>query len=198
MSDSFTHQQLVEIAVKWLRTSHQCAIAVREPRSLRTNEQPDAIGWKVGMSGDVPAGASILVECKTTRSDFERDAKKPFRADSRLGMGARRWYLVPRGILDEKSVPAGWGLAEVWWGQASRIPGLDETPVRVVRIRKKVQAQPFENTDDLRRTEALLLVSIVQSMAKKLKVDMNVFDPVVSEEEEAAVQLPEEQKEQDR
>ncbi|MEL6349833.1 MAG: hypothetical protein AAFV53_42410 [Myxococcota bacterium] len=66
---------------------------------------PDAIGWR----GDY----SILVECKTSRSDFFADKKKAiFRFPDRCP-GQERWYLTPKGLVKPREVPKGWGLAEV-------------------------------------------------------------------------------------
>ena len=71
-----------------------------------TCETPDAIGWRNGWS--------MLIECKVSRSDFQRDAQKYFRqADGLHGMGSFRWYMTPPGLLRMSEVPEGWGLLEV-------------------------------------------------------------------------------------
>lgn len=60
------HTKLVEIAEKWLYAKG-CNFVIKELTS-RAQEVPDAIGFVDGVS--------ILVECKVSRSDFKRDAKK--------------------------------------------------------------------------------------------------------------------------
>jgi len=99
-----THPQLVEIAVRWLR-SHRCGVVLSE-QSCSSGEMPDAIGWK-------RACHSVLVECKISRSDFLADREKPFRQKAHLGMGCERYYLSPAGLIRADELPTGWGLLEV-------------------------------------------------------------------------------------
>jgi hypothetical protein len=50
------------------------------------------------------------VECKASRSDFARDAKKHFRRWPQNGMGTFRFYLCPEGLLSPSDLPERWGL----------------------------------------------------------------------------------------
>jgi len=72
-------------------------------------EIPDAIGWKTR--------ASTLIECKSTRSSFRADSKKRcrrvFTEYYAFGMGTRRYYMVPEGMINVQDLPRGWGLLEV-------------------------------------------------------------------------------------
>lgn len=114
------HDKLVERAVKWLRNSAteevtygnstlihscKCAVVLAEPCSICA-EQPDAIGW--WHSGRL----SILIECKVTKADFIRDLRKWFRHRGYFGMGRRRYYMTPKGLLQMADLPDGWGLLE--------------------------------------------------------------------------------------
>lgn len=99
-----THPQLVEKAVRWLR-SYRCGVILSE-QSCSSGEMPDAIGWK-------RACHSVLIECKITRADFLADRDKPFRQKSHLGMGSERYYLTPAQLLRSDELPAGWGLLEL-------------------------------------------------------------------------------------
>jgi hypothetical protein len=99
-----THSQLVERAVRWLR-SYRCGVVLSEQACV-SGEMPDAIGWK-------RACHSVLVECKVTRADFLADRAKPFRLKPEQGVGMERFYLTPPGLLRREEVPAGWGLLEV-------------------------------------------------------------------------------------
>jgi hypothetical protein len=98
-----THAQLVERAVRWLRT-YRCGVVLSEQACV-SGEMPDAIGWK-------RACHSVLVECKVTRADFLADRAKPFRQKPEKGVGSERFYLTPPGLVKPEELPAGWGLLE--------------------------------------------------------------------------------------
>jgi hypothetical protein len=98
-----THAQLVNMAVKWLR-SYRCGVVLSE-QACASGEMPDAIGWK-------RANHSVVVECKISRADFLADRSKPFRVRPELGLGCERFYLAPTGLLRVEDLPSGWGLLE--------------------------------------------------------------------------------------
>lgn len=58
---------------------------------------------------DHAEGVSVVVEAKTSRSDFLADRKKPHRAPGQ-GIGVYRYMLCPEGIIRPEEVPQGWGL----------------------------------------------------------------------------------------
>lgn len=133
---SASHAVLVSQAVRWLRSAHGCGRVFAEFVSTNTSEIPDVIGWKFGRS--------ILVEVKVSRPDFKRDAQKG-RTEHR-GMGSRRWYLVPAGLVSPDEVPDGWGLAESCTAPTGR-----RTVRRVV--------EPVVRTDYDRQSEIGMLLS---------------------------------------
>jgi hypothetical protein len=98
-----THSQLVERAVRWLR-SYRCGVVLSEQACV-SGEMPDAIGWK-------RANHSVLVECKITRADFLADRGKPFRQKPEQGVGSERFYLTPPALIKLEELPPGWGLLE--------------------------------------------------------------------------------------
>jgi hypothetical protein len=98
-----THAQLVDRAVRWLR-SYRCGVVLSE-QACTSGEMPDAIGWK-------QACHSVLVECKVTRADFLADREKPFRQKPERGVGSERFYLTPPALIKLEELPAGWGLLE--------------------------------------------------------------------------------------
>lgn len=100
---TFTHAELVDIAGRWLTTRRNTVVVTE--LSSAAGEAPDAIGFD--------GRASTVIECKTSRSDFLADAKKYFRRDAWRGMGQRRYYMAPQGLLTVKDLPDGWGLIEV-------------------------------------------------------------------------------------
>lgn len=109
-----THAELVEIARNWLKNPKNgsrrgdavteragCCVVVSEIAS-QDNESPDAFGWH-GLS-------TTLIECKTSRSDFLRDAKKFPRQHLSMGIGDYRWYLTAEGsgaIKESDVLPKG-------------------------------------------------------------------------------------------
>jgi hypothetical protein len=98
-----THAQLVEKAVRWLR-SYRCGVVLSEQACV-SGEMPDAIGWK-------QACHSVLVECKVTRADFLADREKTFRRKPERGVGSERFYLTPPALIKHEELPVGWGLLE--------------------------------------------------------------------------------------
>ena len=100
-----THDDLVARAARWLRGTQRCSVVITVTESC-TYEIPDAIGWR-------HMGYSILVECKTFRSDFFRDVKYKNCHSPKMGMGQRRYFMTPPGLLGLDEIPQGWGLLEV-------------------------------------------------------------------------------------
>jgi hypothetical protein len=106
------HADLVQTALKWLVGSCGCAFAVSELVSY-AGEIPDAIGFK--------SDRSIIVECKTSRSDFLADKDKPFRREPEKGLGDHRYFLCPEGIIKPDDELNGWGLLYLKNGKIRRI-----------------------------------------------------------------------------
>lgn len=104
------HDRLVERAERWLRGTKRCGVVLAERSFSGESEIPDVIGFQVAMGG--VGHGSIVVECKTSRSDFFRDHKKGHRRPG-FGMGVLRYYFTPAGLLVPMELPAQWGLAEV-------------------------------------------------------------------------------------
>lgn len=104
-----THAELVQRAVRWLRGRHRCVVVFAEMSSLLVSERPDAIGW-------TNRGHCVVVECKTSLSDFRADRDKPHVRGGR-SMGAERWYLAPWAVLGAHMMPPGVGLAEIRRGR---------------------------------------------------------------------------------
>jgi len=114
---AITHDELIEIGRKWLSKPYAnmskdyghsgCAVIITEiVCSTWGGEQPDIIGFTLSRT------MSILIECKTSLSDFRRDKEKPFRYCPEFGMGAQRWFLAPAGVIPVDEIPEKWGLLE--------------------------------------------------------------------------------------
>ena len=98
-----THKNLIKIGKRWLKLQEKCNVIISEKSN--GTEIPDILGFKT-------ARHSVIIECKTSRSDFRADAKKWFRQEN-LGMGQTRYFLAPLGIIPKEELPPGWGLLEV-------------------------------------------------------------------------------------
>uniref|UniRef100_UPI0006831777 hypothetical protein n=1 Tax=Vibrio harveyi TaxID=669 RepID=UPI0006831777 len=115
MSKQWTHQELVDKAVKWLKKPHGqggtgCHVAVSEFPTGYTGEIPDAIGFRAHTEY---LGGSVVCEVKVSRSDFLADAKKPHRNGEVLGVGQHRFYVAPQGLIKPDELPQDWGVVEV-------------------------------------------------------------------------------------
>jgi hypothetical protein len=93
-----THGDLVERAATWLNTMHCDPVLTGIASTL---EIPDAIGWTSKWSHH----GSIVIECKASRADFNRDKYKSLRFRSENGH-----VYKPRN-LDER---ARHGMEAVW------------------------------------------------------------------------------------
>ena len=98
------HEDLIKIAKKWLWKS--CIIVVTEMKlPSGEGETVDVIGWD-------DCGWSIVVECKITRADFLRERKKRHHKEKEGGMGNKKYFLVPKGLITTDELPGGGGLLE--------------------------------------------------------------------------------------
>lgn len=107
-----THAELCDIAVKWLKRPQSgkgpgCNVAMSECQSGYVGEIPDAIGFRL----EHPGSVSVVVEVKTSRSDFLADRKKAHRVEG--GMGTYRYFMCPTGLIWVDELPQGWGLLYV-------------------------------------------------------------------------------------
>lgn len=97
--------------------------------------------WGLGNFND-----SVIIEVKTSHSDFKADQKKWARSQQaemlKLQAGRFRWYLCPENIIKPEELPEKWGLL-YWDGK---------------RIRPIVPPSVFENTS---RADMAILTSIL-------------------------------------
>lgn len=102
---TYTHRELVEIAYRWVMVRGSCGFAFKELVTAAP-EIPDVIGFGSGSH-------SVMIECKTSRSDFFADRNKPFRFPGCEALGKFRYYCVPSGLIKAEELPEGWGLINV-------------------------------------------------------------------------------------
>jgi len=132
-----THGELVARASRWLKNQLNCRVVFSELAAYTGNgEIPDVIGWV--------NGRCIVVECKTSRSDFFADLKKPFRRLEpvpALALGNWRFYMTPPGLLAHSEIPPGWGLYEVAGRSVKHAGGLPYANVSTSPFRSYKQAE---------------------------------------------------------
>lgn len=143
-----THKRLVDAAERWLRNAENCTVTAKE---LVTHgpETPDAIGFK--------GAYSILVECKTSRADFLADRKKYVRRSPDGGMGSKRYFAAPVGLLSLAEIPDGWGLLDIYKSETGNISA-----------KEVKESGHFTKSQS---NEIILLVSII----RRLKLSTAVF-----------------------
>lgn len=90
---------------KWLKDVRGYTVVIAE-LSTTNAETPDVIGWS-GTHG------SMLIEVKVSRADFHADKNKRFRQIAEQGMGHKRYFAAPKGMLRVDEMPDGWGLLEI-------------------------------------------------------------------------------------
>lgn len=142
-----THAEGVEIGYKWALKNGHCGVAFKELNTATPNgEYPDVIGFASG-------GFSLLIEVKVSRSDFLADKNKMFRKNPELGMGSRRYYLCPKGLIKVEELPDDWGLIEVENGKArlSHNPYGGNMYMHSVTLPKNIKAEHCLMYSALRR-----------------------------------------------
>lgn len=130
-----THAELVDVARRYLLRRH--SVVTTECGSI--DENPDAIGWR--------GGISTLIECKASIGDYYADGSKHFRREPEFGCGDYRYYLTPKGLIKGK-LRDGWGLLE--------------TTGRHVSVVKKAELFPVVN----KRHELRLMASAMRRIGQ--------------------------------
>ena len=100
-----THKQLCTKTATWLQNKNFAYRIVITELKTFAGEIPDNIGFN-------GSGGSILIECKISLADFNKDKEKHFRKYEEMGMGDERYFCAPKGILKPEIIPEKWGLIE--------------------------------------------------------------------------------------
>lgn len=131
------HDELCMKAAKFLKNNgFSVVFDDRYQASTGTGEQPDAIGFRNGVS--------CLVECKVSRSDFLADKKKHFRLNPESGMGDWRFFLCPKDMIHPDELPEGWGLLYDTGKQIRKVKGF---PPNTQWFKKPFQANKQAECD---------------------------------------------------
>lgn len=106
-TENSEHRRLCELGAKWLHRHKQnvlvpnCPFVAIEIVTIN-QETPDIFGWDFW--------STVLIEVKVSRNDFHADAKKHFRTYPEQGIGTKRLYLCPEGMISLDEIPEKWGL----------------------------------------------------------------------------------------
>lgn len=153
--EPLNHAQIILLGNRWLRNQKNCGIVCSEMGGSNA-EKPDIIGWN--------SSRSTLIEVKTSRADFLADAKKKWRLHPEKGMGYRRYYLCPEGLIRSDEIPEKWGLLYV----------RGSTQIKQIKDTK-----PFEEYDVM--SEMWMVVAAARRIqagcpyiAKQLGIDRNM------------------------
>lgn len=187
-----THEQLVEVAARWLRKSRGCSVVLAELVSALP-EIPDAIGWRC-------SDWSILIECKTSRADFRKDAKKLFRTGDTsslnpseagyfVGVGQERYYLAPKGMLSYTELPTGWGLLE-WDGKRVRVI-FQSGDIQQIRDRARSAAEVVLLVSGLRRHQQAGMSAALLAIGELDKEGVRIARKTLERRARALAGLPE-------
>lgn len=134
---ALTHNDLCEIGVKWVRATKTCFFVDKEIHAP-TGQIPDVLGLNFNHS--------IMIECKTSRSDFFNDKKKNNYGST---TGKYRFYLCPGGLIKPEDLDDGYGLLYAHGKRVKDVEpiigaehymyepwGLDRSPKLGIRLRK--------------------------------------------------------------
>lgn len=143
------HKSLCEVGAKWLLNvkswKFRCNYVITEFVSM-CSEQPDVLGYKGGAK-------TILIEVKTSRSDFLADKNKDHRKKG--GLGLFKYYLCPSGLITIDELPANWGL----------LYANDTMKIDVIK-----ESELFDNRDYVSEME------VMYSIIRRLSGKRQVFD----------------------
>jgi len=125
-----SHNELIVRGKKWLfsRSGGKCKFVLKEMMALGNAEIPDLIGFNYYHS--------ILVECKTSRSDFHADKKKAVRNGQRVGVGERKYFLCEKEIIFSSDLPEHWGLL---WIYGKRIKVIERSTERKFNYHPEIE-----------------------------------------------------------
>ena len=142
MSDQSRHHALCDTAAGWLSGTMRCNVVLAGITA--SQEHPDAIGWSTSWKHH----GSIVVECKTSLSDFRRDQKKRYRRfkgytgswenkdleaqwEEMARMGDRRYFLCPPGVITLSRVEQAFPDHGLLYARgANRVSIIREAPLR--------------------------------------------------------------------
>lgn len=109
-----THNELITVGAKWLRKHREnivipnCTVVLSDLATIHVG-RPDILGFS--------SDKSVLIEVKTSRSDFIAEKRKPTRKIPHLEVGELRYYLCTSGLIDTEDLPTNWGL--LWYDSAN-------------------------------------------------------------------------------
>lgn len=109
MNLPITHRELVLIGAKWLNKKapnihYKCQFVCAELVCQGLDEKPDIFGLSPHQNG------TVKIEVKVSRADFMKDSEKI--SHQKVSLGAKKFYLAPKGLIKVDELPMYWGLLE--------------------------------------------------------------------------------------
>lgn len=158
------HRELCEIGARFLKrpasqNGHGCHFTLIEPAAY--GENADVFGVRHGHEYIYHEGrayphgphdtGTILLEAKTSRSDFLVDRKKPHRMKPETGVGKWRYFICPTGLIQVNELPEKWGLVYVnGRGHCEVVAGALAVPFK--RDENIQYRTKYRNGDELRES----------------------------------------------
>ncbi|MFH2141389.1 MAG: hypothetical protein ABIJ97_03125 [Bacteroidota bacterium] len=142
------HDRLIKMGIAWLDIF--CDLVIPEPYNNNVGEIPDIIGYKNG------GRITYLIECKSSRTDFENEWKKGKRIEYG-GMGNYRYYLIPEGMVESQEIDTAWGILEF---DGALINVIREPEIRQL----SVEATKWEKTILFYELTRLIKISRAQNL----------------------------------
>ncbi len=178
------HKELSDLAVKWLKRpnsqkGHGCIVAASELRSGWNGEVPDAIGFRLHGNHVF----SIVVEAKTSRSDYLADKAKNHRKEG--GMGNFRYFICHEGLIKKSELPCGWGL--LWVNSRGHIKVIEGHAANFGNYGKtEATHQSWKIESDIQREMWLLIrilsrVGDIEQMNKWIKESKGLASKYIAE-----------------
>ncbi len=125
IEQKLTHAYLNQRGAIFLKSEKHCGVVAVELKTWVVDSIPDVIGFK--------QDCSYLIECKTSRSDFFADRKKPHRHPrSMFGVGNYRYFLCPTDCIQVEDLSEGWGLLWIEHKYITVVKDVDRTMLRGV------------------------------------------------------------------
>lgn len=152
-------------------------------------EIPDALGFRNVSWED----SSVLVEAKTSRSDFLADARKPHRIEPALGLGRFRYFLAPAGLIATEELPARWGLIEAT-GNTLKVRAGHVLEPRQPGLGWKKDVTAWEHPHNRDRERSLLVrllarVGDVDALHRELKIARNNYSRTAKDADRLRAEL---------
>lgn len=167
MKQRITHDHLNKAAAGWLRNKCNCGVVLTEPGTYYCSETPDNIGYR-------GSGITVVVESKTSRSDFFADRKKFFRREPNHGLGMYRYFICPMYMIKVEELPSGWGVLYFNGRSVKEIHGSDH---KFHYLKKDDDIYAFKDRN-LKGEWSIMWTGLTKAQKRIRELDRQLVGPV--------------------